>query len=429
MNILHAPKFLESVWLLPLRIVWVVVMLVWITLRVVILRPVAYVLSAPFRPIFTIINLVCHWAGDEPSNKWGMVLIGSLCVSFLTLIPFIGGRVEIALAFLLSLLVHELFHGYGYMRAKVPFYIVFIGFLGAAAVTADTNYNKMKHWDKSIMLLLGPFGSFMMAIFWWFLAIVDSQNVMAYLMLAGFNLNLVLFNMIALGGLDGGRIYLSMMASLREEKEKYVAAIMVVVSVIVLVHAFLQSFRFELIIFFLLFMVIGFIKTMGKDNPTDYLREPAMKTKDIGIVMLLYLGLFTMSAVIYPYFPDWAPLVVVDPQIESHLPEIGMFLTIVGSFVVVTDVSNWGFKHLKYKPLVEAVVVVLLILVPFVLVMAVTLSVVSTTEIMLVLLFSLLVGHFSMKAMITWRKIYDDIVANRPKEEKDDIFAVLSETS
>jgi Zn-dependent protease len=375
------------------------------------------------------VNLVCHWAGETPSSKWGMVLLGSMCISFLTLIPFVGARVEIALDFLFSLFIHELLHGYGYFRAKIPFYIVFIGFLGAAAVTADTNYNKMKHWDKSIMLLLGPIGSLLVAIFWWIFSLIDPANSSTYMMLAGFNLTLVLFNMIALGGLDGGRIYLSMMASLREDREKYVAITMVVVSIIVLVHAFLQSFRFELIIFFLLLMVIGFVKTIGKDNPTDYLREPAMTTGKVLIVMMMYLGLFTVSAIIYPLFPDWSPLVVVHPFIGAHLPEILMFLSIVGLWVMATDLSHWGLSHKKYKPATELVAVFLLLGVPLVLAVNVFEGGASTAAILLVVASSGLVGNFSMRALIKWKKIHDEIMAKRPVEPELDIFEVVGDTA
>lgn len=43
------------------------------------------------------INLATHWAGDQPSKKWIVLFAGSLGLSLLTVLPFIGGRSEIAI--------------------------------------------------------------------------------------------------------------------------------------------------------------------------------------------------------------------------------------------------------------------------------------------------------------------------------------------
>ncbi len=322
-----------------------------------------------------------------------------------------------------------MFHGYGYYRAKVPFYIIFIGFLGAAAVSSDSNYHKMRHWDKSIMLLLGPTGSLLVAVFWWILSLIDPQNASTYRMLAGFNLTLVLFNMIALGGLDGGRIYLSMMASLREQHEKYVAFSMIFVSVLVLGYAFMRSFRFELIIFFLLWMIIGFIKTMGKDNPTDYLREPAMQTRGVLIIMFLYLTLFTVSSFLYLNFPDWSPLVVIDPFVLSHLPEILMFLVVVGIYVLATDMTHWKLAHLKYKTCIEFLVVVLIIGVSLIPAIVLVEWYVPISAIWVTYVIASIAGSLSMRGIMAWKKIRDDLLSKQPTEPPLDVFAVVGDTA
>ncbi len=97
MNILRPPQLLENGWLLPLRVCWFLAMLMWLTLRTVVFQPLAYLLSLPFRPIMAAINLATHWAGDQPSKKWIVLFAGSLGLSLLTVLPFIGGRSEIAI--------------------------------------------------------------------------------------------------------------------------------------------------------------------------------------------------------------------------------------------------------------------------------------------------------------------------------------------
>ena len=421
----RVPYLVEWIWLLPLRITWALLIVVWKTL-ITVLKPILYAFSTPMRPIMAVVNLVTHWAGDNPSKKWGVVFVGSLLISFVTILPFVGWRNDVAMYYFFSLFFHEMLHGLGYSRTKTPYYIVFIGFLGAAAVTSDKNYHTMKHWDKSIMLLLGPLGSLLVALFWAALAFFDPANGQTYMMIGGFNLTLVLFNMVALGGLDGGRVYLTMLASLREDKEGGVMVTMIAVSVVVLVYVFLHSFRFELIIFFLILMIVGFVKTMGKDNPTDYLREPAMKTRQVFLIMLMYIALFTVGAVVYPMFPDWSSLIVIDPFIGNHLPEIIFGLSIIGSWVFAADLTGWMKTfHQRAR---ELVVILLIILFPLVgYILLVNLGV-STVNALITLIISMTLGNLSSRAIFKWKKIYEKILADQPKEIELDPFGVLTET-
>lgn len=427
MHVLCVPTGLQKWSLRLLQILYVPIVAIWLIVRYIVFQPVAYVLSLPMRPIGTVVSLVTHWAGDDRSVRWTYIFVGSLLISILTLLPFVGGRIDIVVLFFLSLFVHELFHGYGYYRVGIPYYIIFLGFLGAAAVVLDVLYNKMKHWNKSIMLLLGPVGSWVTAIAFWGLARLFPEHADTFIKLGGLNMTLVMFNMIALGGLDGGRIYLSMMASLREENEKYIAIPMGLVSIVVLVYAFLQSFRFELIIFFLVWILIGYVKTRGKDDPRDYLREPAMKTRETILVMLMYMTLLAVSSLMYPMFPDWSSLIVVDPFIVSHLPEIGMFLVVVGIYVLATDISHWKLKHMKYKTAVEIFVVFLMVGLSFVPAVFLAYRRIPVSAIWVTYVFATIAGYLSMRGMMRWKKIKDEILASQPKEPTLDVFEVVGD--
>lgn len=412
-QLFYVPKAWENAWLVPLRILFAIFRIFWLVVRLV-LQPVSYTLSRPMRPVMDILNLASAWAGDTPSKKWIILGVVSLLISYVSIGMFATPATSIAILAFVGF--HELLHGYGYFRAKIPFYIVFIGFLGAAAVTADTNFHKMKQYDKSIMLLLGPIGSLIAGLVCFALAAIFPEYYNINMMLAGFNLTLVLFNVVALGALDGGRIYLSLMESLRERDEKFVAIPLLVVSVITLVAVFLHSFRFELILFFLFLMAVGFIKTAGKDNPAKAYSDLAMTNSEILKIVFAYLALIVIGAVLYPYFPDWSGMFTIHPFISENLVYIIIVVLMLTVVAVSTEIM---FKLQKLGfPRLASIIQMLFVFVGGFLTLYYFHAVQNLPFVNVFVSFLIggSLGALSHVVFVNWQKTYKKIMENRPVE-------------
>lgn len=355
------PAF-KKVWMFALYLVHGVIKVPFWLFAKIVLAPLVYLFSLPMKPIVPIVNLTAYWAGKEPSRKWHYVTAGSFVISLLSILLFMKPLAAVLVIFFLYL--HELSHVLGFIAAKVRTYIVFILFLGAAAIAQDEDYYSMTEWQKSKMLLAGPVGSMISAGLCWIGSLLIPAESATFLMVGGFNMTLVLFNMVAWDGLDGGRTYQSIMFSLKESEEKFVAIPMIVLSIVVLGSVFLRTFRIEILIFFLFLMVIAFVRSAFRDNPAGYLSTKAMSYRRVILIVCAYMAIVAVGSVMYASFPDWTPLLSISPIISNNVPYIGIVFALVSVWMFAADIFKWaGGREAHYRFILGLPIVIIPVMV------------------------------------------------------------------
>lgn len=315
------------------RVVESVLKVIW-KLLIPIVVPLRSVLTVLFAPILNSIEWVTRWAKDEPNWRWGVVTTGSLIISALLLVPFL--KPEGIAIFLFGTMIHEAFHGGRFHKYGVPVLIVQIGMLAAACIVTVKRLAGMTEWQKADMYLAGPVGSMGVALvsmaFGSILASFGREYAALLMyMSANFNVLLVIFNLIAMGGLDGGKFFSAVYASVREVHEWTIFVPAFIFSAVILYKVFVNTWSFELLVF-APFIIFGFVIASLKDNPKIAYRPTKMQRTHMVVMITIYMALLVVASVIYPTLPSWTPLMRIHPLVSVVGPGLIFFYAMWASF-------------------------------------------------------------------------------------------------
>ena len=169
-------------------------------------------------------------------NGWMQLLAG---LSFLAILRLLSDGWDYALVIMLAMIGHELGHKLVYWRGKVKAKILFLFPLGMVTMPInekeDGKSNKLSAWNLAWLAQAGVMINVVLML-WGQCLMIFTNDWWFHLGegLVEFNGFLCLFNLLPVGGLDGGLLFSLMGYSLEKSEKKQLSMAMVIMAGMVL---------------------------------------------------------------------------------------------------------------------------------------------------------------------------------------------------
>lgn len=239
---------------------------------------------------------------------------------FVALVAFIGifwlayQSPWAAIAMMLAMYIHECGHYFIFVKNKIKARVLLLFPLGAVAAPInkeeDIKSDLLPWWNIAWLLQAGPTMNVIQMIVglifvhFGFLVLLGQQMIIINGLLA-------VFNLLPLGNMDGGQFFHVIFSSLKEEYDLLLATGCLVISITILGLIFSSSlglgfmailwtlFNHFGLIFFLLLFAAGIWHKQGKDNPLHSLSLQAMTINQVGIQLVYYFFLVTLTLFLF----------------------------------------------------------------------------------------------------------------------------------
>lgn len=244
-------------------------------------------------------------------HGWMQLLAG---LSFLTILRLLYDGWNYALVIMLAMIGHELGHKLVYWRGKVKAKILFLFPLGMVTMPVNEEENeksnRLSAWNLAWLAQAGVIINVVLML-WGQCLVMFGNNWWSHLGkgLVEFNGFLCLFNLLPVGGLDGGLLFSLMGYSLKKGEKKQLSMAMVAMAGIVLgmVLVPVVGLKKEMIMMRLLatlgWLVLGMFFSAGvwfkKGVKTNFMIDLDSKTmtrKEVAVHFSLYMALIFISA-------------------------------------------------------------------------------------------------------------------------------------
>ncbi len=204
---------------------------------------------------------------------------------------------------LTSVLIHEFGHWVAMEMNGVRAH-VFIAVIVGGTVPEDESRMKSLSWAKqSVITLAGPAGSLLvvaLAVIMNYAGMLDDLSMSR---IANANGALLLFNLIPIGPLDGGRFAKLLFDSVPEQKD-WLYALTIVWSVLAVI-LFVSTVSTESYFFSALLVLWSTKKQSLKDDPCGSSNKKAMTTAECQIATAIFLALIGMGIMLEATSLSW----------------------------------------------------------------------------------------------------------------------------
>lgn len=222
---------------------------------------------------------------------------------------FTGQNYSIAINVMIGMFLHECSHAFVFARNKIPFKIQFLFPLGAAAMPANDEADKLSDrlpwWNISWLLQAGPLANILLMLVGTFL---DNSGVTQ---IAQFGRDMIfvngllgISNLVPIWQLDAGQLYFVIFSSLREKYDMFITKFSIALTILVITVLIIPPVlthdvlgvaknlwgggKTILLLICLVVFAAGMWHNQGRDDPKLADSIQAMSLRQVLIQMIVY---------------------------------------------------------------------------------------------------------------------------------------------
>jgi len=220
---------------------------------------------------------------------------------------------------LIAIVVHEVCHLIAFESFGIKTHVFFLVILGGAL--PDPKYQhifeKCSSAKKATVYLAGIGGNLIIILVSWLLFGLDVIDRETFGRIANLNGNLVLFNLLPLWTLDGGRFAGLLFDSIPESQDASYARLIGIVAIGGLVAVMIASNK--MLILPAVLMVHGLKKKSENDDPHGSSKRGAFKTGERFVWIGIWVALVLIGAALYASNPEFVKTNKQQPKVAAFL--------------------------------------------------------------------------------------------------------------